>query len=380
MPLSWDIFCTVIDNFGDIGVCWRLARQIAAERGEAVRLWVDDLAAFHTLEPRITPVGYRQQWDGVDICHWQGSLAGVVPNRVVIEAFACNPSDDFLAAMARQPIRPVWINLEYLSAEDWVQACHLGSGKHPRLGMTRHFFFPGFTDRTGGLLREASLLRSLPDPVSQTTFLQQFGLPAHAADTPRISLFCYDNPALPGLLDHWARHARPMTLLVAAGLAHRQVAHWLGESFTVGHPIQRGPLTLLAIPFLSQRDYDQLLASCSLNFVRGEDSFVRAQWAGQALVWHIYPQDDDAHRIKLDAFMRRYTETLDTASTEALLYFWQGWNAGNGDDVAAAWLPFSAALPALANHAATWRDRLSTQPDLLSQLASFAAAHLSPDT
>jgi hypothetical protein len=25
MQLHWDIFCRVIDNFGDIGVCWRLA-------------------------------------------------------------------------------------------------------------------------------------------------------------------------------------------------------------------------------------------------------------------------------------------------------------------------------------------------------------------
>ena len=47
--LSWDIFCTVVDNYGDIGVCWRLARQLAAEHGFAVRLWVDDLASFARL-------------------------------------------------------------------------------------------------------------------------------------------------------------------------------------------------------------------------------------------------------------------------------------------------------------------------------------------
>ncbi|MEO7887531.1 MAG: elongation factor P maturation arginine rhamnosyltransferase EarP, partial [Polaromonas sp.] len=43
--LQWDIFCKVIDNFGDIGVCWRLAADLAS-RGHKVRLWVDDASAL----------------------------------------------------------------------------------------------------------------------------------------------------------------------------------------------------------------------------------------------------------------------------------------------------------------------------------------------
>ncbi|MBY0444112.1 MAG: elongation factor P maturation arginine rhamnosyltransferase EarP, partial [Burkholderiales bacterium] len=39
--VRWDIFCRVIDNYGDIGVCWRLARQLSFEHGFAVRLMVD---------------------------------------------------------------------------------------------------------------------------------------------------------------------------------------------------------------------------------------------------------------------------------------------------------------------------------------------------
>ena len=30
MRVTWDIFCSVVDNFGDIGVTWRLARQLVA--------------------------------------------------------------------------------------------------------------------------------------------------------------------------------------------------------------------------------------------------------------------------------------------------------------------------------------------------------------
>ena len=46
MRLAWDIFCTVIDNYGDIGICWRLARQLRVDDGQRVRLWVDDLTSF----------------------------------------------------------------------------------------------------------------------------------------------------------------------------------------------------------------------------------------------------------------------------------------------------------------------------------------------
>ncbi|HET9045379.1 MAG TPA: elongation factor P maturation arginine rhamnosyltransferase EarP, partial [Casimicrobiaceae bacterium] len=39
----WDVFCKVVDNFGDAGVCWRLARQLVAEHDLAVTLWIDVL-------------------------------------------------------------------------------------------------------------------------------------------------------------------------------------------------------------------------------------------------------------------------------------------------------------------------------------------------
>ena len=47
---SWDIFCKVIDNYGDMGVCWRLAADLAS-RAHRVRLWVDDLAALSWMAP-----------------------------------------------------------------------------------------------------------------------------------------------------------------------------------------------------------------------------------------------------------------------------------------------------------------------------------------
>ncbi|NWD52933.1 elongation factor P maturation arginine rhamnosyltransferase EarP, partial [Pseudomonas gingeri] len=70
MPANWDIFCTVVDNYGDIGVTWRLARQLVAEHGLAVRLWVDDLRAFERLCPELDIECEQQIQEGVEVRRW----------------------------------------------------------------------------------------------------------------------------------------------------------------------------------------------------------------------------------------------------------------------------------------------------------------------
>ncbi|QNM94786.1 elongation factor P maturation arginine rhamnosyltransferase EarP [Chitinimonas koreensis] len=361
MDKSWDIFCTVIDNWGDAGVCWRLARQIAAERGEPVRLWIDDLAPLALLRPGADPQAGSQWLDGVEVRRWAAPFPEVAPHAVVIEAFACDPPESFLAAMAARTPRPVWLNLEYLSAEAWVEGCHALGSKHPRLPLRRWFFFPGFTAATGGLLRE----RGLPAR-REAERAAQAGDAAELA----VSLFCYDNPALPALLDAW-RDGPPLTLRVTEGKARTQVERWLGEPFGPGATARRGALTLSALPFLDQDGYDRLLWRCDLDFVRGEDSFVRAQWAARAFVWHIYPQDDDAHQAKLDAFLKRYLAGLPAGPAAALNDFWQAWNRGDGPATVAAWPALRAALPALEAHARRWAAELAGQPDLLAQIVEF---------
>ena len=86
---SWDIFCCVVDNYGDIGVTWRLARQLAGEHGQAVRLWVDDLNAFARLCPEADPALPNQRQAGVEVRHWPAQWEDTPAADVVIEAFAC---------------------------------------------------------------------------------------------------------------------------------------------------------------------------------------------------------------------------------------------------------------------------------------------------
>jgi uncharacterized repeat protein (TIGR03837 family) len=342
--LSCDIFCAIVDNFGDAGVCWRLARQLTVKHGWQVRLWIDDPAPVALLAPA---------QNIVEVCHWTGDFAGVEPAQVVIEAFACTLPPRYVEAMAALPRPPVWINLEYLSAEEWVAGCHGLPSPHPPL--VKYFFFPGFVPGTGGLLRE----HDYAIPPAPT-----FG------ETLEVSLFCYDNPQLPTLLDCWRDGNQTIACHVAYGLPHRQVEAWLGEPFPSGAVIRRGNLTLSALPFLPQAEYDALLARCHLNFVRGEDSFVRAQWAERPFVWQAYPQAENTHLAKLDAFLNLYAKV--GAGETAVRNFFRAWN-GDGP---LNWPEFTAALPALTTRAPGWAKQISAHGDLATNLVKFCLSRL----
>lgn len=359
MSVSCDIFCAVVDNLGDAGVCWRLGRQLAGEHGWVVRLWIDDLTPLAALRPGIAANADQQFVDGVEVRRWVTALPASEPGDVVIEAFACELPAPFIEAMARRARPPVWLNLEYLSAEEWVAGCHGLASPHPHFPLTKYFFFPGFGTGTGGLIRE----RGLPSP------------PPHQTDRDLVvSLFCYENAALPRLLDAWASGQEPLACRVADGLAREQVQRWLGEPLPVSREVRRGTLRLIASPFVPQADYDSMLADCDLNFVRGEDSFVRAQWATRPFVWQIYAQEGDTHFDKLDAFLALYCRTLPTAPHKALIRFWRAWN-GQGD-VAEAWPAFRAALPRLQAHASAWAAEIAEPGDLAGNLVRFCALRL----
>lgn len=356
-----DVFCRVVDNLGDAGVCWRLARQLAQEHGWAVRLWIDAVAPLAGLRPGIEPGLPMQLVDGVEIRRWPEPFPALLPGDVVIEAFACELPPGIDHAMAQRPRPPVWINLEYLSAEPWVPGCHGLPSPHPTLPLVKYFFFPGFVPGTGGLIRERDL--ATPGPRVPDSALS-------------VSLFCYENAALSGLLSNWTDSADPVTCQVADGLPRQQVERWLGQAFPVGSRFGRGSLQLIAAPFVSQPDYDARLAGCELNFVRGEDSFVRAQWVDRPFVWQAYPQDDAAHWRKLDAFLDLYLCNLadDRPTVDAVRTFWHAWNGAG--DIVAAWPEFRGALPRLTLHGKTWAQEISMTGNLAQNLVRFCCERL----
>jgi uncharacterized repeat protein (TIGR03837 family) len=378
-PLSWDIFCNVVDNYGDIGVCWRLARQLAHEQGAAVRLWIDDLASFAKLCPSIDRQAKSQDLQGIDIRQWTADFPAVTPQRCVIEAFGCRLPDRFKAAMAAQTPKPVWINLEYLSAESWIEGCHGLPSPDPQLPLVKYFYFPGFVAHSGGLLREAGLLEARrqfrADPAQRTALLASHDLPDDGALL--VSLFCYTNPALLGLFAAWAEGEQPVRCLIPEGVASAQLAAFFAQpQTTTGALLQQGALEVRILPFVEQDAYDRLLWAADLCFVRGEDSFVRAQWAAQPFVWHIYPQEEEAHLVKLDAFLERYLSGLPAPTATLLGDFWQAWNSGDAGRCRAAWPALRQHLPQLREHAAAWADEQNQRGDLATNLARFCASQV----
>jgi uncharacterized repeat protein (TIGR03837 family) len=379
VPPRWDIFCKVVDNFGDAGVSWRLARQLAAEHGIEVALWVDQLPVLARIAPGIAADADVQRIGRVTVRRWAEPLAAANPADVVVEAFGCGLPEVYLAAMAARPKPPTWFVLEYLSAEPWVDDTHALVSRHPRLPLERRFWFPGFTAGTAGLLRERDLLRKRnafrADAPAQAALWASLGIPDPANGEIRVSLFCYPNDVLPGLLDAWADGDFAIVCTVPEGIAAGALDAWAGGSVphAGGPPLVRGRLRLHAIPFVGQDDYDRLLWACDVNFVRGEDSVVRAQWAARPFVWHIYEQAQAAHLGKLNAFLDRYTAALEPAAARAVRRFMSAWN-GDPDvgDIGPAWLEFAMARPKLEIYGAEWAADLAGRPDLATGLVRVA--------
>jgi uncharacterized repeat protein (TIGR03837 family) len=367
--LRWDVVCRVVDNYGDAGVCWRLARQLAAEHGADVTLWIDRLSTLARFAPSIDPQRSVQLCARVTVRGLDDSAPAPGLPDVVVEGFGCGLPPRYVDAMAAAARQPLWINLEYLSAEPWVDSVHGLASPLPQLPLTRHFWFPGFTPRTGGLIREAGLRAARER--------------AQAARAPsgtgplRIVLFCYPNRALPALFDAWAESEEPIACTIPEGVAAAALDAWLqGDVPHAGQSVARGRLALDVIPFMTQDAFDRLLWRSDVNFVRGEDSFVRAQWAARSFVWQPYPQDDDAHRLKLDAFLTRYVANLAPALREPLAAFWQSFNDEDATATAAAWPAFGDATAGIAAHARRWSDELAALPELTAGLVEFARRRL----
>jgi uncharacterized repeat protein (TIGR03837 family) len=368
--MRWDVFCRVIDNYGDAGVCWRLARQLVAEHGADVTLWIDRLATLARFVPELDPALPQQRDCGVIVRELDGDRAASDPADVVVEGFGCGLPPRYVDALAARKPTPLWINLEYLSAEPWVDTVHAIASPHPRLGLPRYFWFPGFTPATGGLLREAGLFAARD--------AYQSAIARRAAGAAlRIVLFPYPNPALPALLDAWAEGDDAIACSVPEGVATSALDRWLrGDVPHAGQSVTRGHLTLDVLPFTTQDAFDHLLWRADVNFVRGEDSFVRAQWAARPFVWQPYPQEAGAHRLKLDAFLARYAASLPAPAAAAVAALWRAFTDEDGAAAADAWPAYRDALAPLAAHGRSWAAHLATLPELGSSLVRFARDRL----
>ena len=281
-PRHWHLFCQVIDNWGDIGVSWRLASDLV-HHGQSVTLWLDDASALKWMAPKDSVGIQVAPWPVGAVFSPSKSQWPDLPN-VVIEMFGCRLSEgveQFIGHVQghsgnnASPL--IWMNLEYLSAETHVHELHrlpspVMSG--PASGATKWFFYPGFSPNTGGLIHDHPAQDAVPSDG------EEFG--------STCSLFCYATPALADWVHAWQE----------AGF---NLATWPGAG---AHAVDAlGQANIIRWQAVTQPEFDARLSQCMFNVVRGEDSLSRALWTGKPFLWHIYPQSDGAHVDKLNAFL-----------------------------------------------------------------------------
>jgi uncharacterized repeat protein (TIGR03837 family) len=346
--MELDIFCRVIDNFGDAGVCWRLAQRMQEGFGWSVRLFIDQPGLIEALAPQHRLYAQVYPWEAAD---------GLHPAQVVVEAFGCDPPSAYIAAMVSKNTPPVWINLEYFSAEQFALDCH-GLPSPQRNGLMKYFFFPGVHPQSGGLLASQEKTSTLPD----LPFTQKI-----TADTLVCLMFCYPYAPVEEFMADLQSTLQPVLLLLAEGeVANRM----LGSKKT--HQI--GSATLQRLEFLPQSSFDHLLASCDLVFVRGEDSLARALLAGVPHIWNIYAQTQDTHLIKLNAFLDWF---LKKAPDDLALFNRQihlAWNQGNWPK--GSFSKLLQALPALCQHSKKMGLELMQTTDLGERFSEFVLKKL----
>jgi uncharacterized repeat protein (TIGR03837 family) len=349
--VKWDIFCNVVDNFGDIGVCWRLAQQLHVEHGLQICLWVDNFEAAQKIIHDLDLTKNQQIINEIKILKWHAEADFSQAADFVIETFSCELPPAYLEAMAQKKSK--WVNLEYLSAEPWVADFHAKPSPQPQFNLTRHFYFPGFTENTGGLIRER-------DVEIKENFVEDKPL--------KISLFCYENAPIHNLFDALKANNHAVSVHVPESIIWPKIAEYFGKkAVQAGEILSKNNLSVHTLPFLSQADYDQLLRDCDLNFVRGEDSWLRAIWAGKPFIWQPYVQTEDAHIAKLNAFLDVFY-----ANYEQKDMLWKAhgyWSAGHvPKDVLQACLHDLSSLKA---HTLQQSQQLANQQDLATKLVNF---------
>jgi len=365
LSISCDIFCDVIDNFGDAGVCWRLAKQLAIRTGWSVRLIIDQIGLIDRLHP-----DRQSRPENLMLVEWDAAAAAFRIPDVVIEAFGCHLPDNYLASLRATQRKIAWVNLEYLSAEKWIEGCHQLMSPDPVSGKPKFFFFPGFSDLSGGLIHEPGLESSLHpfrDPEHGRQWLQSIGI-ATGEHERLISLFAYPDSPVRQLFRQFKHGSMPTHYLLAGGSSNDDLQKILTYAALEG--VRASPL-----PFLPQDDFDRLLASCEINFVRGEDSFIRAQWIAKPFVWQTYRQGDGAHHIKLSAFLNHYLSDCEknvAGSIRDLHLAWNGvqdWHEGLGG----AFIDHQAVITSHNRH---WAKLIGSNGNLAENLAAFCESKL----
>ena len=289
------VLCKVVDNFGDIGVVYRLSKQLKKINPEnQINLVVDDLISFNKICNLVQCDVSEQEveglrvfnWNAADYCHeaFSRNDGELVP--VILECFQCGRPDWMEKILFEEKLsRTVHIiMIDYLTAEQYAEDFHCLQSLTRSAKVQKVNFMPGFTEKTGGLVIEE----------------EWHEVPERKADGP-VLVFTYEKDWR-DLVDGWLSACSAIPpyepkLLVAQGRGK--------ESFMSAVKACGADGLVEELPYLNQTEWDKVMKSCSALVIRGEESMSRACLSGIPFIWHAYPQSDEYQLVKVNALLER---------------------------------------------------------------------------
>ena len=328
-----DIHARRIDNYGDAGWSWRLAREFAYRKtATTVRFFFDDLELLSRMEPSLSPELTHQRVEGVEVYDINRltaeEAASIQHPDLLLEIFGTTPPERLYPSLLL-PAK-LRIQMEYLSAESWTVESHLLPSPLG-WGPPRHFYFSGFSPESGGILLDSRFDKDAREVKADsegtlTRFLQPFGLASPPGGDPLKVFFFPYRGRYTGLIEALKRYRRPVLLFLLGKESRLSLEEQFGSPLLPGQSRQHGSLTLLPFPFLPLREFDRLMALSDLLFVRGEDSLARAVQLGKPFLWQAYRQENDYQLVKVEAFLKHWSSLVPPGALESFLTLWYHYN------------------------------------------------------
>ena len=316
---SIDIFCEIIDNFGDIGVVYRISKELKKIfQNVRIRIVLNRLEEFKAINKKVKDTDY-QEIDGL-ICvtekYVKENMESFGVSDVFIEAFGCNVPEEYVK-QAKENSK-LWINLEYLSGEKWIEDFHLCESLIDSKTLKKIFFMPGFSEKSGGVIIDSGFLERMKfgkenrDEVFKKYF-KDFDLKDKFIGT----VFSYEKN-FENLLETLKNYEKETILLLMGEKTQKSFSEILKKNLTedYGNVVKYGKITMIYSDFFSQEEYEEIISASDFNFTRGEDSFVRGIILGKPFMWHIYLQEEKAHMDKIKAFTDRFKESIEVSEEE----------------------------------------------------------------
>lgn len=314
-----DIFCEIIDNFGDIGVVYRISKELKKIfQNVRIRIVLNRLDEFKAINKKVKDIKY-QEIDEL-ICVTEDYVKKNIETfgvaDVFIEAFGCNVPEEYIK-IAKENSK-LWINLEYLSGEKWIEDFHLCESLINSKTLKKIFYMPGFSKKSGGVIIDSGFLERMRyGKENRDEVLKKYFPNLDLKDKFVGTVFSYEKN-FENLLKNLKTYDKETVLLLMGEKTQKSFLHILQKKLTenFGNVVKYDKITMVCADFFSQEEYEEIISAVDFNFTRGEDSFVRGILLGKPFMWHIYLQEEKAHMDKIKAFTERFRESVELSQKE----------------------------------------------------------------